>query len=80
MNESSVDSRQSPVAGKAGKRMLSVAEAAAEIGLAAKTLHNRILARRGPVCSRIGRKIIIDRRDLDRWVQIVSHRILPERH
>ncbi len=55
--------------GGMGKRLLSIPEAAEYIGHAPGTLRNRIS--RGDLAFRYirhGRKVLVDQRDLDRWI------------
>jgi excisionase family DNA binding protein len=49
-------------------RYLDTRQAAAYLGLSLKTLEKLRVTGRGPRFAKAGRKVIYDRRDLDRWV------------
>ena len=49
-------------------RYLDTKQAAAYVGLSVKTLEKLRVTGRGPRYAKAGRRVIYDRRDLDRWV------------
>ena len=49
-------------------RYLDTKQAAAYLGLSVKTLEKLRITGRGPRYAKAGRRVIYDRRDLDRWV------------
>ena len=49
-------------------RYLDTKQAAAYLGLSVKTLEKLRVTGRGPRYAKAGRRVIYDRRDLDRWV------------
>ena len=58
-------------------RLMSVEETAWYLGIAAKTLRNRIGPRAPkpfPVkCKRIGKRVLFDRKDLDKYIDSLPH-------
>ena len=49
-------------------RYLDTRQAAAYVGLSVKTLEKLRVTGRGPRYAKAGRRVIYDRRDLDKWV------------
>ena len=59
-------------------RYLGTKEAAAYLGLSAKTLEKLRVTGEGPPYAKAGRRVIYDRRDLDRWVAKRKRRFTGE--
>ena len=59
-------------------RYLGTKEAAAYLGVAAKTLEKLRVTGKGPPYAKAGRRVIYDRRDLDKWVAKRKRRFTGE--
>lgn len=56
------------------KKMLNTKEAAQFLGLAEQTLHNYRFNRRPPNYVKIGRRIVYERAELERYIEL--HRVI----